>query len=205
MTTVPPISQPAALEQRTFRAMLSAMSMPGTVEVLDDANLADASVVLVTTAQSFLDHEVTFHVATEGAAALEDAILRRTGARTASLDRANYVFADATHARRVIDQAVEGPLEEPEQSATVIIRCAQVGAGDLALRLSGPGVDGEAVLRIGGLDAAVIEARNARTGPFPTGIDLLLVDAAGHIAGIPRSTQVEVLAPALAGSTEEVS
>jgi len=205
MTTVPQISQPAALEQRTFRAMLSAMSMPGTVEVLEDANAADPSSVLVAIAQSFLDHEVTFHVATNGAATLEDAILRRTGARTAPLDRAGYVFADATHAQRAVEQAVEGPLEEPEYSATVVIRCDQVGAGDLALRLSGPGVDGESVLRVSGLDAAVIEARNARTGPFPTGIDLLLVDAAGRIAGLPRSTQVEVLAPALAVAMEEVS
>ena len=92
----------------------------------------------------------------------------------------------------------------------MVIRCDQVGAGVLVLRLSGPGVDGESVLCVGGLDAAVIEMRNARTGPFPTGIDLLLVDAAGRIAGLPRSTQVEVVAPAQlaserAAATEEVS
>lgn len=204
MTTVPPISQPAALEQRTFRAMLAAMSMPGSIEVLTDANPSDATVAVVAIAQSFLDHEVTFHVAAEGGSALEDAILRRTGARTAPLDRAGYVFADATHARCAVEQAVEGALEEPEQSATLIVRCAQVGAGDLALRLTGPGVDGEITLRLGGLGADVIEARNERNGPFPTGIDLLFVDAQGRLAGLPRSTQVEVLTPAMAG-TEEVS
>ena len=203
MTTVPPISQPAALEQRTFRAMLAAMSMPGTVEMLADANPADATVALVAIAQSFLDHEVTFHVAAEGGSTLEDAILRRTGARTAPLNRADYVFADPTHARRAVEQAVEGPLEEPELSATVVVRCASVGEGDLALRLTGPGVDGEIALRLG-LGADVIAARNERNGPFPTGIDLLLVDAQGRLVGLPRSTQVEVLTPAMAG-TEEVS
>ena len=203
MTTVPPISQPAALEQRTFRAMLAAMSMPGTIEVLADANPLDASVALVAIAQSFLDHEVTFHVAVEGGSALEDAILRRTGARTAPLNRAGYVFADVTHARRAVEQAMEGPLEEPEQSATVVVLCASVGDGDLAMRLTGPGVDGELTLRLG-LGVDVIEARNERNGPFPTGIDLLFVDARGRLAGLPRSTQVEVLTPAMAG-TEEVS
>ena len=204
MTTVPPISQPAALEQRTFRAMLTAMSMPGTIQVLTDANPTDAAVAVVAIAQSFLDHEVTFHVAAEGGSALEDAILRRTGARTAPLSLAGYVFADPTHARRAVEQAVEGPLEEPEQSASLIVRCAQVGEGDLALRFAGPGVDGEITLRLGGLGADVIKARNERNGPFPTGIDLLFVDAQGRLAGLPRSTQVEVLAPAMAG-TEEVS
>jgi len=210
MTTVPQISQPAALEQATFRAMLSAMSMPGTVEVLTNASSAAISTDagwdgVVAIAQSFLDHEVTFHVAVENGSSLEDAILRRTGARTASLDRAGYVFTDAANARRVIDQAVEGPLEEPERSATVVVRCDSVGEGDLALRLSGPGVDGETTLRLGGLDREVIEARNERTGPFPTGIDLLLVDGEGRIAGLPRSTQIELLTPATAGATEGVS
>lgn len=204
MTTVPPISQPAALEQRTFRAMLAAMSMPGTIEVLADANPSDATAALVAIAQSFLDHEVTFHVAAEGGSALEDAILRRTGARTAPLSLAGYVFADDAHARRAVEQVLEGPLEEPEQSATVVVRCASVGDGDLALRLTGPGVDGEITLRLGGLSADVIEARNERNGPFPTGIDLLFVDAQGRLAGLPRSTQVELLTPAMAG-TREVS
>ena len=83
------------------------------------------------------------------------------------------------------------------------MRCASVGEGDLALRLTGPGVDGEIALRLG-LGADVIAARNERNGPFPTGIDLLFVDARGRLAGLPRSTQVEVLTPAMAG-TEEVS
>lgn len=210
MTTVPPISQPAALEQRTFRAMLSAMSMPGTVEVLTNASSAAISTDsgwdgVVAIAQSFLDHEVTFHVAVANGTAVEDAILRRTGARTASLDRAGYVFVDAANAKRAVDEAVEGGLEEPERSATVVIRCGSVGEGDLVLRLSGPGIDGETVFHIGGLDRAVIEARNERNGPFPTGIDLLLVDGEGRVAGLPRSTQVELLTPATAGATEEVS
>lgn len=210
MTTVPPISQPAALEQRTFRSLLSAMSMPGTIEVLTNTSSAAISTDagwdgVVAIAQTFLDHEVTFHVTVEDGAALEEAILRRTGARTAPLDRAGYVFTDTANARRAVVHAVEGALEEPEHSATVVIRCDNVGAGDLALRLSGPGVDGEIVLTLDGLDREVFEARNERTGPFPTGIDLLLVDGEGRVSGLPRSTQIELLTPAPAGATEGVS
>ncbi len=195
MTTPPPITRTADLEQRTFRAVLSAVSMPGTVEQLtmlrdDDGRWAG----VIAIAHSLLDHEVTFHVLTAGASAdgPEETILRRTGSRTAPLAQAGYVFTDATRALAAVEQAVEGPLEEPERSATVIVLCDSVGAGDLALALSGPGVDGEKVLRLGGVDAAVMKARAERNWPFPVGIDLLFVDPLGRVAGVPRSTTATV-------------
>lgn len=194
MTSVPPITQTADLEQRTFRAMLSAMSMPGTVEQVSVARAEDGSwAAVIAVAQSLLDHEVTFHVAASNGP--EETILRRTGSRTAALDRAGYVFADAAHALAALEAAFEGPLEEPERSATVVILCDAVGEGDLALTLSGPGVDGETTLRVGGLDTTVIKARTERNWPFPTGIDLVLVDPHGHLAALPRSTTATIAAP----------
>lgn len=194
MTSVPQITQTADLEQRTFRAMLSAMSMPGTVEQVSVARAEDGPwAAVIAVAQSLLDHEVTFHVvATAGP---EETILRRTGSRTAPLDRAGYVFADAAHALAAIEAAHEGPLEEPERSATVVVLCDAVGEGDLVLTLSGPGVDGETTLRVGGLDAAVVKARAERNWPFPTGIDLVLVDPRGRLASLPRSTTATIAAP----------
>ncbi|MDO9445774.1 MAG: phosphonate C-P lyase system protein PhnH, partial [Dehalococcoidia bacterium] len=94
-----------------------------------------------------------------------------------------------------IEAAHEGPLEEPERSATVVVLCDAVGEGDLVLTLSGPGVDGETTLRVGGLDAAVVKARAERNWPFPTGIDLVLVDPRGRLASLPRSTTATIAAP----------
>jgi alpha-D-ribose 1-methylphosphonate 5-triphosphate synthase subunit PhnH len=196
MTTPPPITRTADLEQRTFRAVLSALSMPGTVEQLsllraEDGRWAGAIAI----AQSLLDHEVTFHVATDGlpAEGPEETILRRTGSRTAPLAQAGYVFTDAARAFVAVEQAAEGPLEEPERSATIVVLCDSVGEGSLALALSGPGVDGECTLRLGGLDASVLKARAERNWPFPVGIDLLLVDPQGRVAGLPRSTAAAVM------------
>jgi alpha-D-ribose 1-methylphosphonate 5-triphosphate synthase subunit PhnH len=194
MTSVPPITQTADLEQRTFRAMLSAMSMPGTVEQVSVARAEDGPwAAAIAVAQSLLDHEVTFHVAASNGP--EETILRRTGSRTAPLDRAGYVFADAAHALTAIEAAYEGPLEEPERSATVVVLCDTVGEGDLALTLTGPGVDGETTLRVGGLDASVMKERTERNWPFPTGIDLVLVDPQGRLAALPRSTAATLAAP----------
>ncbi|GMU41187.1 MAG: hypothetical protein AMXMBFR23_20530 [Chloroflexota bacterium] len=187
MSTVPPISVTADLEQRTFRALLSAMSMPGTIETVEARRAEDGEWgAPIAVAQSLLDHEVTFHVA--AAPGPEETILRRTGSRTAPLERAGYVFADAEHALAAVERSVEGPLEEPERSATVVILCETVGEGALTLTLSGPGVDGETTLRVGGLDPRVIRARTERNWPFPTGIDLVLVDPTGRLAALPRST-----------------
>lgn len=194
MTSVPQITQTADLEQRTFRAMLSAMSMPGTVEQVSVARTEDGPwAAAIAVAQSLLDHEVTFHVTASNGP--EETILRRTGSRTAPLDRAGYVFADAAHALGAVEAAYEGPLEEPERSATVVVLCGAVGGeGDLALTLSGPGVDGETTLRVGGLDPTVIKARTERNWPFPTGIDLVLVDPRGRLAALPRSTTATIAA-----------
>jgi len=201
MTTVPPLSQSAALEQRTFRSLLAAMSMPGTIETVSTARAEDGTWAgIIAIAQALLDHEVTFYVAADGGTVAEDAILRRTGARTAPLERAGYVFADAARATSAVEYAVEGDLEEPERSATVVLLCTNVGEGNLALRLTGPGVDGEAMLHVGGLDASVVKARAERNWPFPTGIDVILVDHQGRIAGLPRSTQIELMTSTAAGS-----
>lgn len=191
MTTVPPISQVAALEQRAFRSMLSAMAMPGTVEQVTLAPVDGPWGAAVAIAQSLLDHEVTFHVAAQ--AGPEETILRRTGSRTASLDRAGYVFADASHALTAVQSSREGLLEEPEHSATVVLLVDAVGGGELSLALAGPGVDGSRTLSVSGLDAAVVHARNARCAPFPSGIDVLLVDPQGRLAALPRSTSVTLV------------
>lgn len=194
MTTPPPITRTADLEQRTFRAVLAALSMPGTVEQLPAATDDSRWAGVVAIAQSLLDHEVTFHVTVSGPAAdgPEETILRRTGSRTAPLAQAGYVFTDGVRALAAVEQALEGPLEEPERSATVVVLCDSVGEGDLPLLLSGPGVDGETTLRLGGLDAAVVKARAERNWPFPVGIDLLFVDRQGRVAGLPRSASAVV-------------
>lgn len=56
-------------------------------------------------------------------------------------------------------------------------------------RISGPGVDGAASIACDRND--VMQARLDRSDEFPCGIDVVLVDGAGHVVAIPRSSLVE--------------
>jgi alpha-D-ribose 1-methylphosphonate 5-triphosphate synthase subunit PhnH len=47
-------------------------------------------------------------------------------------------------------------------------------------------------LTIVGLDARYIEERSQANKFYPLGIDVFLVDADGRVAGIPRTSAVEV-------------
>lgn len=190
--SVPRQSVTADQEQRAFRALLDAMSRPGTIHTLPAARPADgvwgSALVIM---QCLLDHEVTFAVEADDRSVHEQ-ILRRTGARSAALAAAGYVLSDAAHAVDVIEMVSEGYFEEPERSATVVVRVDAVGSGPLRAVLSGPGIQTVQPLEIEGLDAAALRALVERNAVYPTGIDTILVDPQGRVACLPRSTRIEL-------------
>ena len=179
-------------EQRAFRALLDAMSRPGTIHTLPEARATDGvwgSALVVM--QGLLDHEVTFAVEADDRSVHEQ-ILRRTGARSDVLAGADYVLTDAAHAVEVIEMVSEGYLEEPERSATVVVRVDAIGSGALRASLSGPGIESVQPLSLDGLDVAALHALIERNVVYPTGIDIVLVDPQGRIACLPRSTRIEL-------------
>jgi hypothetical protein len=48
-------------------------------------------------------------------------------------------------------------------------------------------------LLVGGAGAGLVSARNAAVADYPAGIDLFVVDGAGRLAGLPRSTQLKAV------------
>ena len=86
----------------------------------------------------------------------------------------------------------EGYLEEPERSATVVVRVDAIGSGALRASLSGPGIESVQPLSVDGLDVAALHALIERNAVYPTGIDIVLVDPQGRIACLPRSTRIEL-------------
>ena len=188
--TVPTMSVPAQEEQATFRALLDAMARPGTVQSLpprrvEDGEWGGALLVL----QALLDHEVTFHVLSEQSLPHEQ-LLRRTGARSAALEQADFVLARGGGAVAAIEEAREGGFEEPERSATVIVLADSLDGDGVALTLSGPGIESTALLTVENVPVAAFEALRSRTVTFPQGVDVILVDTTGHVAAVPRSTRI---------------
>lgn len=184
----PGFADPVHDAQGCFRAVLEAMSRPGTVAsvpvsaggppALSAAAAAVALTLLDADTAVFLDPAfeaargwIAFHCGTpfvgvEGAAFGIAAGLPEMGAFAAGTD------------------------DEPQAGATLIVELPALRGGP-GLRLSGPGVDGSAVAGPAGLPGDFVARWGANHRLFPRGVDLILCSGA-EVMALPRSTRVEV-------------
>jgi alpha-D-ribose 1-methylphosphonate 5-triphosphate synthase subunit PhnH len=152
--------------QEGYRALLSAMAEPGTVQRLR----AGLPLVLAT----LVDHEVRLAEVGEPSWADADFLLIRDGSSRGELARAR-----------------QGTPLDPAAGATAIYEIAAVGAGPLALSLTGPGVGAAPrLLRLTGLAGDEVELFQATRASYPCGVDVILVDRLGRCAALPRSTAI---------------
>ncbi len=169
-------------QRLAFRAVLETWSRPGAVT--DLAAWSGGSRAYTVVLAGLCDAATTLH---DAHGLLGDGDRSRLGARAAGAGSAAFVVADGTRPPDGLVPAC-GSLLAPEQGATLVLDCQAVGEGP-ALRLSGPGIDGSAELRVLGLDPGWWTARAAWCA-FPLGVDLILCDAR-RIACIPRTVAVE--------------
>lgn len=175
--------------QRVFRCVLQATAHPGKLFALPPTGAVPWEAL----ALALLDHEVTYCVA--GAESREggDRVARLTGSRISPLPDADLAVFPGDSGGNVLDLG-RGTLERPEAGATAIYAVDHLSnAGPLTLKLSGPGVPGERTLGVDGLSAEEAAAIRASRAGYPLGVDVYLVDGAGQLAGLPRSTRLEVV------------
>ena len=165
----------------TFDELMWALSRPGLVRTLPFGGFE-------TLAESLLDRECTFFAANDTAL---DQRLADTGARRATLDKAEYVFASlGTEAEvKALSTLRIGSLPYPDEAATLFAP-AKIGSGQ-SLRVTGPGIKDSLTIEIGGIDPSFWAMRQ-KAIRYPLGWDLYLVDA-DRLVGLPRSTKIEVL------------
>ncbi|MBC2836865.1 phosphonate C-P lyase system protein PhnH [Paragemmobacter straminiformis] len=169
---------------RAFRAILDALSRPGTIVTVTGATppapLSQAAgLVLLTLA----DGTTPVHLA--GAAdtpAVRDWITFHTGAPLVAAAQATFALgtwdALAPHDRFAI-----GTPEYPDRAATLIVELPSLSSR--GPQLSGPGIRDRATLSLP--ETAAFKANHAL---FPLGFDCILT-AGNRLAGLPRSTKVE--------------
>jgi len=170
--------------RESFRALLDAMSRPGTVEAAPEP--ADYAVVA-----TLVDHEVGCWT--------DDEALRSALASQGRLDAVDQSEAAVVHARDHEHVAVEdcrrGSLVEPSDGATVVYRVDDIAEGadpDLpTVELTGPGVDGSARLSVA-LPAAELDAITETQADYPRGVDAVFASS-DAVAAIPRSVTLEPL------------
>lgn len=187
------------LTQRAFRQVLNAFARPGTVGQIDAfPKSGEAPLVppcFETAVRLFVDRAVTFAVAGPDVERLGRWITMQTHAKPASAAEADFVLvpseSDEVQCEALL-RAKEGTLVEPELGACAMLLCGVVASSPASglhcLELEGPGIETTAKLYVN--QVAWARAREQRGDEYPCGIEVLLVDAEGNVAALPRTTRI---------------
>jgi len=188
------------ITQKTFRALLQAMSHPGRVYNIGDF-ISDSPIRLFTHSplmlvlQTLLDHEVGFCVIGTGKEYLETTISELTRCPVKDISDADFIIVSDGESNGEILKAKRGSLEYPDTGATVIYVVEFLNDRDngkpIAL-LKGPGIRNDIAPVIHGLGQNELFHIKGINSEFPLGIDCIFIDGANRIMCIPRSTRIEV-------------
>lgn len=177
-------SDPARASATAFRVALTALSRPGTIAAVGEAQppapLSVAAGVLVLT---LADATTPLHLAgAADCAEVRDWITFHTGAPLVGAAQASLALG-SWQALQPVGRVQIGTGAYPDRSATLIVEVPRLDAD--GARLTGPGIKGAAHLSLPEL--AAFQANHAL---FPLGFDAFLT-CGNRLAGLPRSTRVE--------------
>ncbi len=169
-----------------FRAALSAMARPGTIETLDLAKgpkpLSPAAASLLLT---LCDGETPVWLAPDfDTPDLRNWIAFHTGAPLCAAKDAQFAIGTWTHLLP-LDAYSIGTAQYPDRSTTLIVEMPTLTPS--GTRLSGPGIKTETCLSL----PSITEYQHNHMF-FPRGLDFFFT-AGTDLAALPRSTQVEAI------------
>jgi len=178
--------------QRLFRALLDAMARPGRIvtpptppEIPAALHPATAAVCL-----ALLDFETPLWLAGPDIAETRAWLAFHAGCPFAATpDQAAFALVTDVAALPALDAFALGSDEMPERSTTLLLQVDGLVAGE-GKRLSGPGIDGAALLGVDGLTESFWAERSSACALFPRGIDIIF-SAGPALAALPRTTHVE--------------
>lgn len=189
----PGFSDPVFQSQAAFRALLTALSEPGTLqqvasEIAPPEGLATATATALLTLADYETPVWLPEVLCNGPAG---AWLRFHCGAALVDDPAGAAFAviDGTAEEPKLSAFNLGTDQFPDRSTTVIVQVAALENGP-ALTLAGPGILGSRNITPQGLRSGFIDELRENGAIYPLGVDVLLAHGKGLI-GLPRSTQVQ--------------
>jgi len=196
---LPGLPDPVFDSQRAFRAALDALARPGSIVEIPQCVSGPAPLTPTATALALTlaDFETPLWLQSRNGAAAD--YLRFHCGCPIVADPAAACFALVHDARALppLSSFDAGRIDYPDRSATLIVQVAALRAGSgvsfagAGVKLRGPGIREHALLEVVGLPARFWKEWRENTQLFPRGVDVILV-ADGHIAGLPRTTQVEI-------------
>lgn len=188
----PGFSDPVFQSQAAFRALLAALSEPGTLQRVA-AGIAPPEGLATATATALLalaDYETSVWLPEslrDGAAA---AWLRFHCGVTLVDEPAKAAFAvlDGAASEPKLSDFNLGTDQFPDRSTTVIVQVSGLDGG-AGFTLSGPGIPGTRMIAPQGLRPGFTDELRENSKLYPLGVDVVLVHGDAMI-GLPRSTQV---------------
>jgi alpha-D-ribose 1-methylphosphonate 5-triphosphate synthase subunit PhnH len=189
----PGFSDPVFQSQAAFRALLAALSEPGTLRHVA-ADIAPPEGLAAATATALLalaDYETPVWLP----AALRDgaaAAWLRFHCGVALVDepeRAAFAVLDGAAAEPKLSAFNCGTDQFPDRSTTVIMQVAALERGT-ACTLSGPGIPGSRRIEPQGLRPGFTAELRENRALYPLGVDVVLTHG-DRLIGLPRSTQIE--------------
>lgn len=190
---LPGFVDPVAESQRVFRAVLDAMSRPGTVVGLDRIPASpaplDPAAAAVMLALADFETPVWLDAAADHPA-VRQFIAFHCGCPITS-DASGAVFAVLAEPGRMppLTSFAQGSDQYPDGSATLVLQVPSLSGGP-DLRLTGPGIRDRAALAPQGLPAAFPGWLAENHATFPQGVDVIFA-CGSSIAALPRSTRLE--------------
>lgn len=189
----PGFSDPVFQSQAAFRALLAALSEPGTLqqvarEIAPPEGLATATATALLT---LADYETPVWLPQALRDGPAGAWLRFHCGAALVDDPTEAAFA-------VIDGAADEPKlsafnlgtdQFPDRSTTVIVQVTGLEGG-ATIALAGPGIPGTRTVTPQGLRPGFTDELRENGAIYPLGVDVLLAHGEGLI-GLPRSTQIE--------------
>jgi alpha-D-ribose 1-methylphosphonate 5-triphosphate synthase subunit PhnH len=184
----PGFADPAANAQSCFRAVLEAMSRPGTIAsagagLLPPAPLDPATAAVLLT---LVDADTPLWLDPAAAAAWDWTAFHCGATRAGSIGMAAFACALTMPA---LSSLHPGTDLAPEESATLILQVPALGRGT-PYCLSGPGLRAPALLHLDGLPGDFAAQWAANHALYPCGVDVVLC-AGDRLCALPRSVRIE--------------
>ncbi|WP_124059454.1 phosphonate C-P lyase system protein PhnH [Vaginisenegalia massiliensis] len=191
--------------QANFRQLVEAMAYPGDCKSLslaptyqkrwdEEGNLPSAGVFAVM--EVLIDQEVKAMTLPRNKAFEAELSIYANSQITTDIQQADYIaishdFLMDSKAFDDLNQLSIGNLEDPDQSASLIIEVDKLGDQDANYQLTGPGIKETKAVYLP-LSEEFVHWRQTMNREFPLGIDVILVDPAGECLALPRTTKIQL-------------
>ena len=183
--------------QKVFRAVLQALSEPGTVHVVSEPVSAPMALHASSARLLLTLSDFETPVWMEPSAAAEAGAWVRfhcAAPLAAEPVAARFAVLDGKASAPPLSAFNAGEDRYPDKSATLIVQVASLEGGT-PVTLAGPGIEGVRSIAPAGLAEGFWDAFAANGARYPLGVDLVLV-AGDAIMGLPRSVKATLASEA---------